>query len=170
MAVWKVARTTKVCALTGKPLPPDAAVLTALFGADEEVSEDKVRGAGFVRRDYLVDEVTPEALGDAVKGAFCTWRSRTPPAAPAPARLDLGLAREMLERLVAAADPSQGAVAMALALLLVRKRQLNLVTERPGTLVVRWPKTTETFEVPAVTVTEAEETSLQQELARLFES
>lgn len=169
MAVWKVARSTKVCALTGKPLPANANVVTALYGAEEEVSEDKARGTGFARKDFLVDEVAPDALADALKGAFCTWRWKTPPEAPKAPRLDLGLARELLERLLAARDPEKAAVMMALALLLVRKRQLALVSEKEGRLVLRWPKSDETFEVASVAVTEAEETSLQQELSRLFE-
>jgi hypothetical protein len=169
MAVWKLARVTKVCALTGKPLPPDANVLTALFGAEDDVSEDKVRGTGFVRRDYLVDEVAPEALEAAVRDAFCTWRFRTPPATAQPPRLDLGMARSLLERMLAEGDPARAPVVLTLALLLVRKRQLALVAEREGSLVLRWPKTTETFTIAAPVVAEAEVEGLQQELGRLFE-
>jgi hypothetical protein len=169
MAVWKLARSTKTCAITGKPLPPDANVLTALFGAEEDVSEDKVRGTGFVRRDYLVDDVPADALEAAVREAFCTWRSRTPPASSKPPRLDLGMARALLERMLAEGDPSRAPVVLTLALLLVRKRQLALVAEREGSLVLRWPKTTETFSIPAPVVGEAEEEGLQQELGRLFE-
>ena len=65
MPTWKVARPTKVCALSGRPLPPDAAVVAALFGVPEEVSEDKVLGAGLVRKDFLVegnDQVKAAAL------------------------------------------------------------------------------------------------------------
>ena len=117
MATWKVARLSKACALSGRPLPPDAPVVVALFGAPEEVSEDKVKGAGLLRKDFLV-EACPEAdLAEALKGAFCTWRARTPPAAARAPRLDLGLARELLERLVAAGDPERAPVAWTLALL-----------------------------------------------------
>ena len=49
MATWKVARSSKVCALSGRPLAPGSHVATALFGVEEEVSDDKVRGTGFVR-------------------------------------------------------------------------------------------------------------------------
>src|SRR5262245_16941251 len=115
MATWKVARVSRTCAATGRAIPPDAAVVTALFGVDEEVGEDKVKGAGFVRKDFLAEAATPEALA----GAFCVWRTKTPPEDPKrPPRLDVGMAREMLERLVAQADPARAAVAMTLAYLL----------------------------------------------------
>ncbi len=166
MSTWKLARLSKTCALTGKPLPPDPAVVAALYGVEEEVGEDKVKGVGFVRKDFLADAVTPEALA----GAFCVWRTRTPPENPnRPPRLDVGMAREMLERLVAENSPDRAAVSMTLAYLLVRKRRLNLVSERAGELVLRWPREKDTFRVPAVEVTEAESESLQQELLRLFD-
>ena len=77
MSTWKVARVGRTCALSGRPLPPDTPVLAALFGEAEEVSEDKVRGTGLVRKDYLVDEVPAADLARAVEGAYCTWRTRT---------------------------------------------------------------------------------------------
>ncbi len=166
MSTWKVAHLSRTCALTGKPLPPDTPVVAALYGVDEDQGEDKVRGVGFVRKDFLAQAVTPEALA----GAFCVWRTRTPPADPKrPPRLDVGMAREMLERLVAANDPSRAPVAMTLALLLVRKRRLNLASEREGVLTLRWPREKETFRVPTAEVTESEVEQLQQELLRLFE-
>ena len=170
MATWKVARPTKTCAASGKPLPPDAAIVTALFDArgeaEDDVSEDKVRGAGLVRKDFLAEAATPEALA----GAFCTWRGKTPPENPSKqARLDLAMARDLLERFLAQDDPSRAPALLTLALLLIRKRRLNLVAEKPGKLVVRWPKETSSFEVPAPVITEAEEASLEQELLRLFE-
>jgi hypothetical protein len=170
VATWKVAHLTKTCALSGRPLPPGAPIIAALFGVEEEVSEDKVRGSGFVRKDFLVEGSDPAALEKAVEGSFCTWRTTTPPESGSKTpRLDLGMAKDLLERLVAAADPSRAAVAWTLAMLLIRKRHLHLVSEREGTLTLRWPKEEETFRVPTVVVTEAEEESLQQELLRLFE-
>lgn len=170
MSTWKVARLGKTCALSGKPLPPDTPVLAALFGEPEEVSEDKLRGTGLLRKDYLVDEVPADDLARAVEGAFCTWRTRTPPENPAHQhRLDLGLARELLERMLASPDPDRAPVQLALALLLVRKRQLHLVSEADGVLTLRWPKGEGTFALPAVTVPEAEEARIQLELQRLFE-
>lgn len=179
MSTWKVARLTKTCALSGRPLPPDAPVVAALFGTPEEVSEDKVLGAGLERRDFLVEGNDPAALAEAVEGAYCTWQTRTPPAHPSKARrLDLSFARELLERLRAEGDPARAPVLYTLALLLVRKRQCHLVREHPGggaeggaggELELRWPKEETTFRVPVVVVTEVEQESLQQELARLFE-
>ena len=178
MGTWKVARSSKTCALTGRTLPPDAPVVTALFGVDEEVSDDKVRGTGMVRKDFLADAPAAE-LEKALEGAYCTWRTRTPPEDGAKAhRLDLGLARELLERLVKEDDPAKGAVVLTLALLLVRKRQLTLVGERQSgevledrstVLTLRWPKTEETFEVSAAPIAEAEEAQIQDELGRLFD-
>jgi hypothetical protein len=166
MSVWKVARVARVSSLTGAAFPPATEVVTALFGAEEEVGEDRVRGTGFSRRDYLPEEATPERLA----GAFCVWRTRTPDEAPrAEQRLDLDMAREFLERLLAEAREDRGAVMMALALLLVRKRRLNLVSQGEDVLVARWPREERTFRVPAPALTEADAEALQQELARLFQ-
>ena len=97
MAVWKLTRLGAVSSATGKPFDPDVEIVTALFGDEEEQGEDRVRGAGFIRKDFLVAEATEEMLAT----AFCTWRTRTPPAKAEPERrFDLGMAREFLERAV----------------------------------------------------------------------
>ncbi len=166
MAVWKVQALTRVSAVTGEPLPPDTDVVTALFGEDEEVGEDRVRGTHFVRKDFLKDEATEDALA----GAFCIWQTRTPPEKPQnERRLDLGMAREFLERLLDEGNRDRDAVCMTLALLLIRKRKLNLVEQREGAFRVRWPRDDKAFEVPAPEVTEADAEVLQQELTRLFD-
>ena len=170
MSTWKVARLTKTCALSGRAIPPDAPIVAALFGAEEEVSEDKVRGTGFVRKDFLLDGADESALGTALEGAYCTWRAKTPAASGSKIpRLDLGMARELLERLLAENDAARAAVVWTLSMLLVRKRHLHLVSEKDGVLTLRWPKEETTFPVAAVVVSEAEEEALQQELTRLFE-
>ena len=170
MATWKVARSSKVCALTGRPLEPGASVMTALFGVEEEVSDDKVRGAGFVRKDFLVDEAEPAALAAAVADAYCVWRTKLPPdTGPRVPRLDVAMARDLLERIVLENDPARAAAAWTLAMLLVRKRQLALVAEKNGILVLRWPKMETTFEVASVVVPDDEMERLEQDLSRLFE-
>ncbi|MFM8979096.1 MAG: hypothetical protein ACKOSS_01325 [Planctomycetia bacterium] len=164
--VWKIAKVGRASTVTGEVFPPDTPIVTALFGEELEASEDKVRGTGFVRRDFLASEATPERL----EGAYCVWRTRTPPAVPASRRpLDLDLAREMLERLLREGDGARAGVAMALALVLARKRRLVLLEQGETVLKVRWPKDEATFEVPAPILTEAESEALQQELQRLFE-
>ncbi len=170
MATWKVARSAKVCALSGRPLAPGAHVVAALFGSDEEVSEDKVKGTGLVRKDFLADDAPPEALDRALAGAFCTWRTKVPlDTGPRVPRLDLGMARELLERLVRENDPTRAGAAWTLAMLLARKRQLQLVGEKDGILTLRWPKAEETFTLPSTVVPDAEVEQLEQELSRLFE-
>lgn len=165
MSVWKIAKVGRVSSVTGQPLPPDTEVVTALFGEEEEASEDKVRGSGFARRDFLREEATPERLA----GAYGVWRTRTPPEKPVSQRpLDLDMAREFLERLLRENDPARAGVAMALALLLARKRRLILVEQQETSLRVHWPKEETVFEVPAPVLTEAEAEQLQQELLRLF--
>ena len=170
MATWKVARRTKTCALSGKAIPPGSTVVTALYGADEETSEDKVKGTGFARKDFLDDGADPAGLDAALAGAFCTWRTKTPADdGPKTPRLDLAMAGELLDRLLLAADPSRAAVTWALSLMLVRKRRLSLVGEKDSVLTFRRPRDEGTFEIAAVVVTEAEEEALTQELSRLFE-
>jgi hypothetical protein len=170
MATWKVARRSRTSAASGLPIPAGSAVVTALYAAegsadDDDVGEDRVRGTGLVRKDFLAEEATPQAL----EGAYCVWRSKAPEEAPRPPRLDLAAAGELLDRLVADGAPARAGACLALALLLVRKRRLAIVSERDGVLVVRKPKEEATFEVPAPVLTEAEEVELERELARLFE-
>lgn len=166
MAVWKLQRLARVSSLSGEPFPPESEVVTVLLGDEDEVAEDKVRGVGFVRRDYLASEVT-DAL---IEGAFCTWRTQTPPADPAAEkRLDLDMARQFLERLLAQKDPARDAVCMTLALLLIRKRRLNLEGEVDGALKCRWPRDKALFSIPAPDVTEADAEALQQDLMKLFD-
>lgn len=166
MSVWKVQRLARVSALTGEPFPPDTEVVTALFGEDEEVGEDRVKGSGFVRRDFLASEATDAVL----EGAYCIWRTRTAPPNPEDERrLDLDMARTFLERLLEEKNPERDAVCMTLALLLVRKRRLNLEGQEDGALRCRWPREKAVFRVPAPVVTEADAEQLQQELTRLFD-
>jgi hypothetical protein len=166
MTVWKLPRLGRVSSVTGEPFPADAPVVTALFGEEEEAGEDKVRGTGFSRRDFLEEEATPERL----EGAYCSWRTRTPSEQPDDARrLDLDMAREFLERLREEDDAQRRPVALALALILVRKRRLRLVAERGEELEVAWPREKATFRVPAPELTEADAEALEQELQRLFD-
>jgi hypothetical protein len=167
MAVWKITRLGRVSSLTGLPFPPGSEVVTALFGRDEDVGEDRVKGTGFRREDYLPEEAGPERL----EGAYCVWRTRTAPEDRAAGRrLDLDAARELLERMRAEARPDREAAAMALALLLVRKRRLSLVAQDAATLTLRWPREKEPFTLPAPILAEAEAEALQQELLRLFDA
>ncbi len=165
MAVWKVQRLARVSAATGEPFPPDTEIVTALFGEEEEAGEDKVRGSGFVRKDFLVEEATDERLA----GAFCVWHTRSAPAKEeGEKRFDLGMAREFLERLLAEGREDRGSVCLTLALLLARKRRLTIVDQDADTLTAHWPKSKDLFKVPAPTVSDAEAETLQQEMMRLF--
>jgi hypothetical protein len=166
MAVWKVARLGRNSSLTGEPFPPDAAVVCALFGEEEETGEDRVKGTGFVRRDFLEEEATPERLAD----AYCVWRTRTPPEKPASQRpLDLGMAREFLQRLLDEDDESRAPVALALCLILLRKRRVRLVRQSDEWLEVAWPRERKSFRVPAPVLSEADTEALEQEIQRLFD-
>jgi hypothetical protein len=164
VATWKVAKRSRTSAVSGKPIPPGTPVVTALYGAEQEVGEDRVRGSGLVRKDFLEEEATPEALA----GAYCVWRSRAPAEEARAPRLDLAAASDLLDRLLAEASPARAGACLMLALLLVQKRRLSIVAEKEGALVVRRPKEEATFEVPAPVLTEAEEVELEQELSRLF--
>ena len=145
--------------------PPDTAVVTALFGEEIE-SEDGVRGMGFVRKDFTAEEATPEVLAE----AYCVWRTQTPPLDPEEERrLDLGLAREFLERLLREGNAEHAPVCMTLAFLLIRKRKLNLMEQHDDHLVARWPREKETFKVPAPDVGQADAEILQQDLMKLFD-
>ena len=166
MAVWKLKRVGAVSSATGELLPPDTEIVTALFGHDDEEGEESVRGAGFLRKDFLLEEATDEAL----QGAFCTWRTRTPPEKPEKEkRFDLGMAREFLERMLQEANEERASVCLTLALLLARKRRLVILEQGADHLVARWPKSKEAFPIPAPEVSEADAEVLQQDLMRLFD-
>ncbi len=166
MAVWKLQRVGAVSAATGELLPPDTEIVTALFGQEDDEAEDSVRGAGFLRKDFLVEEASDEAL----EGAFCTWRTRTPPEKQEKEkRFDLGMAREFLERMLQEGKDDRASVCLTLALLLARKRRLTILEQGTDHLVARWPKSTDTFRVPAPEVSEADAEVLQQDLMRLFD-
>jgi hypothetical protein len=165
MTVWKLQRLGQTSAATGEPFPPDTEIVTALFGEDEEVGEDRVRGTGFVRRDYLPEEATEERLA----GAWCVWRTRTPAARPErERRFDLALARDFLQRMLDEGREDRAPVCLTLALLLARKRRLVILEQDAQSLGARWPNEKETFRVPAPAVTEADAEALQQDLMRLF--
>ncbi|MDF1701501.1 MAG: hypothetical protein P1V36_10130 [Planctomycetota bacterium] len=165
MAVWKVQRLGRVSSLTGEPFPPDSEIVTALFGEDEEMGEDRVRGSGFLRKDYLDAEATEERLA----GSFCRWRTRTPPAkAEEEKRFDLGMAKEFLQRLLAEGRDDRAPVCLTLALLLARKRRLVIEDQDAESLTCRWTGEKGTFPVPAPVVSEAEAEVLQQDIMRLF--
>ena len=165
MAVWKVQRLGRVSSLTGEPFPPDPEIVTALFGEEEEVGEDRVRGSSFVRRDFLASEATDERL----EGSFCRWRTRTAPEkAEEEKRFDLGMAQEFLQRLLAEGREDRAPVCLTLALLLARKRRLAIEDQDASTLTCRWTGEKETFVVPAPVVSEAEAEVLQQDMMRLF--
>ena len=166
MAVWRIAKLGRVSSLTGGPFPPDRVVVTALFGEEEETGEDKVKGTGFTRRDYLEEEATPERMD----GAFCAWHTRTPPEQPAARRpLDLAMAKEFLQRLLDEGATERAPVCLTLGLLLMRKRRLRLVEQGDGWLSVCWPGEKQPFRLPAPELTEADTEALEQEIQRLFE-
>ncbi len=165
MAVWKVQRLGRVSSLTGEPFPPDTEIVTALFGDEEEVGEDRVRGSGFLRKDFLVSEATDEMLA----GSFCRWKTRTAPAkAEEEKRFDLGMAKEFLQRLLAEKRDDRAPVCLTLALLLARKRRLAIEDQDAETLTCRWTGEKATFVVPAPVISEAEAEVLQQDMMRLF--
>jgi hypothetical protein len=165
MAVWKVQRLGRVSAASGDSFPPETEIVTALFGDDEELGEDRVRGGTFVRRDFLAAEATEERLA----GAFCSWHTRTPAAKAEPERrFDLGMATEFLRRLLAEGRDDRAPVCLTLALLLARKRRITIVDQDAESLTCRWPGEKETFPVPAPAIAEAEAETLQQEMMRLF--
>ena len=166
MAVWKLKRVGAVSAATGEPFGPDVEIVTALFGEAEDEGEESVRGSGFIRRDFLAEEASEEVLA----GAYCTWRTRTPPAKPKnERRFDLGMAREFLDRLLRENRTDRASVCLTLALLLARKRRLVILEQGADHLRVRWPREKESFLVPAPDVSDADAEILQQDLMRLFD-
>ena len=90
-------------------------------------------------------------------------------------KLDFGLARDFLGRLLRQADPQRAGLAYALVLLLSRKRRIKIDetrrTKEGEILVVTLPgdEEDETFEIEAPSLDAEEVSRIQGELELLFE-
>jgi hypothetical protein len=156
---FKIARRAPVCAVSGRPFEPGDVIVSVIHEEPQ----------GFVRRD-----VREEHLASIGGTPFCVFRTRQPPPPPPARRLDYDLAREFLDRLLREADPAREPLVYALVLLLSRKRRVKIVETRRlpegELLLVAIPRTEEdeVVQIRAPRLSPEQETTLQQELARLF--
>jgi hypothetical protein len=156
---FRIARRAPVCAVSGRPFEPGDTIVSVIHEEPQ----------GFVRRD-----VREEHLASIAGQPFCVFRTKQPAPPPPAKRIDYELAQQFLDRLLREALPEREPLVYALTLLLSRKRRVKIVATRhlpEGDLLeVSIPRAEEDerVSVRAPRLSPEQETSLQQELARLF--
>lgn len=125
---YKVARSTGVCAASGKPLAPGTPCIATLC----ERAEDD----GFDRKDFLL-EAWEE--GHRPEGLFSYWKTVVPTADAKPNLLvDDTVLMDLFERLSEETRPQRIAFRFVLALILMRKRLLKFVGREGRDEDERW--------------------------------
>lgn len=125
---YKVARSTGVCAATGKPMEPGTPCIATLCEREED--------DGFDRKDFL-----PEAWegGHRPEGLFSYWKTIVPQTDARPNLLvDDTLLMDLFERLSEETRPQRIAFRFVLALILMRKRRLKFVGREGRDEDERW--------------------------------
>ncbi len=116
-AEYRVARSTGICAATGRPLEPGSACVAALC----ERPEDE----GFDRFDFCLEAWETGARPD---GLFSYWRTTVPrPDAKQKILVDDDVLLDLFDRLADDVRPQRAAFRFILALILMRKRRLRYV-------------------------------------------
>ena len=118
---WEIGRPADQCAATGRPLRPGDEFIAALIEREDGV---------FERLDYAVD-AWPEVERPA--GMFAFWHAvRSAPDARRQPLLDASTITDLFEQLAEATEPRRLAFRFVLALILIRKRTLEHLGQRPA--------------------------------------
>lgn len=134
---YEVGRLSQRCAATGVELKPGDAFIAALCES-EGPREDQGTEPALVRHDFCPAawEAGPALPGNARLFAF--WRGVVPesdqPARPA---FDAAALLDLFEQLADSTEPRRLALRHLLALMLVRKRALQIVSRREGVTMMR---------------------------------
>ncbi|MBL0927320.1 MAG: hypothetical protein IBJ11_06670 [Phycisphaerales bacterium] len=125
---YEIGRRTNVCAATGRALVAGERYVAVLIERED--------GQGLDRADY--SEAGWAGLSPRPRGLFAHWRGVVDaPGAKGPRLIDDGALMDLFEQLGETDDPRRVAFRYVLALLLVRKRLLETVSQRAGVLMVR---------------------------------
>jgi len=120
---YKIGASTRTCHACGRPF----GIGDAYFSAVVEVEGDEM----FARRDFCPACWSPDA--DAY---FSFWKTRVPEPPPekttGPRLVDLGRLVQLFEHLADAEQPDAQRFRYVLALVLMRKRRLRIVSQRRG--------------------------------------
>jgi hypothetical protein len=166
---FRFARKGAGCGVCKKDFAPGDEFISAIFLAEDGDLDDEVQT--FQRLDAC-----PACFEKLEVDAYSRWLTRRPEEGAPKPLLDLGMARDFLVRLCREADPEREGLAYILALLLLRKRRVKLVTQRVEegvTVMDLTVKTGEGDEVEEITMpvrelTEEETAGIEAELGRLF--
>ena len=118
---WEIGRPADVCAATGQPIRPGDEFVAALVEKDDGVLD---------RLDYRVD-----AWAEVERPAhlFAFWQTvRSSPDARRQPLLDASTISDLFEQLADATEPRRLAFRYVLALILIRKRVLEHLGQRPA--------------------------------------
>jgi hypothetical protein len=159
MTTYQIQGATRRCARTGRELAAGEKFYSVLYD----------RGAAFVRED-----ISTEAWQGPPGDAFSFWFGRVPPAdQPKRVQIDDGLLLDCLDRLAAESSPQKINFRYVVALLLMRKKRLKFdsVAFENGQeyLVLRCPRTRQTYRVLNPQLSEQELGGVQEEVQKLLE-
>lgn len=159
---FEVQRCTRRCAATDRPLEPGETCYSVL----------ESQGAEIVRKDFCA-----EAWGGPPEKVIGWWKSRIPePTAKKVKLAPNDVLLDLFDQL--AEQPDRGDMRYVLALLLLRRRVLRVETPaeltHPSagsdveTIAVYCPRREATYELPAMTPSEARIDEIQQQLSELL--
>lgn len=154
-----VRRPVGLCAVTGEELLPAEEVVTALLFVDGKFERKDLKASAF----HLLEGPI-----------FSYWKWRRPDGTErgASRKLDLGFLSDFFKRLDQVQDEHSGRVRWIVALLLLRKRILELVERRVvegrELLVLRFRKGEDLFEVTDPVLTPDNMASIEDDLGRIF--
>ncbi len=135
---YEVGRLGQRCAATGAELRPGDVFVAALCESEDTHGVQQAAGPALVRHDYTVAawEAGPALPGNARLFAF--WRGVVPePNQPSRPAIDAAALMDLFDQLGDSTDARRLALRHFLALILVRKRALVIVSQREGVTMVR---------------------------------
>ena len=123
---YEVGRLGLVCEATGEALSPGAGFVACLSEGED---------GALVRHDFSVGAWE---AGSRPAGHFAFWRGVVPtPSKSTTPVLNLESLMDLFEQLGESTDPKRQALRSIIALILIRKRQLQVVSQRDGVTLVR---------------------------------
>ena len=123
---YEVGRLAQVCEATGESLAPGDGFVASLSEGEN---------GALIRHDY---SISAWESGVRPKGHFAFWRGVVPtPSKSATTALNLESLMDLFEQLEETTDPKRQALRSIIALILIRKRQLQVVSQRNGVTLVR---------------------------------
>ena len=156
---WDIAKSTLVCAASGRQFDEDEPIYSALY---EEEGE-------FVRRDYALDQWPPQD----VERVFSYWKTRTPKKdAPVRRFVDDKVVFDFFQRLDGRTEPHKVHFRYVIALFLMRRKRLKFVELKRGDdelrMVLHDRVTGSDYEVPDPRLSEEQIQQVSEEVGNIL--